>query len=178
MESENTPFHLRAAEAADAPEILALYAQARAWFAAHGVDQWQDAYPDAALPEDLARGESYVIEARGRVAATFMTGAGPDAAYARMETGAWRTFGPYAVLHRVAVDEAWKGRGLAGLAVAYACRRFAGMASLRGDTHADNRSMQRMLEKNGFVRCGVIHLADGAPRIAFEKVLSGPEASK
>ena len=38
--------------------------------------------------------------------------------------------------------------------------------------------MQRMLEKNGFVRCGVIHLADGAPRIAFEKVLSGPEASK
>ena len=28
--------------------------------------------------------------------------------------------------------------------------------------------MQHLLEKNGFVRCGIIHLADGAPRIAYQ----------
>ena len=28
--------------------------------------------------------------------------------------------------------------------------------------------MQHLLEKNGFVRCGIIHLANGAPRIAYQ----------
>ena len=32
--------------------------------------------------------------------------------------------------------------------------------NLRIDTHADNRIMQRLIEKSGFVRCGIIHLAD------------------
>ena len=27
-----------------------------------------------------------------------------------------------------------------------------------------------VLEKHGFQRCGIIHLEDGAPRIAFERV--------
>ena len=30
--------------------------------------------------------------------------------------------------------------------------------------------MQHLLQKNGFVYCGVIHLANGAPRLAFERV--------
>lgn len=29
--------------------------------------------------------------------------------------------------------------------------------------------MQHLLQKNGFVYCGVIHLANGAPRLAFER---------
>ena len=38
---------------------------------------------------------------------------------------------------------------------------------LRADTHADNKVMQHLLEKNGFVRCGNITLADGTSRIAY-----------
>ncbi len=34
--------------------------------------------------------------------------------------------------------------------------------SLRADTHADNKIMQHLLEKNGFTRCGVIHVAESA----------------
>ena len=43
--------------------------------------------------------------------------------------------------------------------------------SLRADTHADNKIMQHVLEKNGFRKCGIIHLANGDPRLAYEKML-------
>ena len=29
--------------------------------------------------------------------------------------------------------------------------------------------MQHLIEKNGFKRCGIIHIADGSPRIAYER---------
>ena len=42
--------------------------------------------------------------------------------------------------------------------------------SLRADTHADNKIMQYLLEKNGFARCGIIHVEDGTPRVAYQKL--------
>ena len=41
------------------------------------------------------------------------------------------------------------------------------------DTHEDNISMQRLLEKNNFKYCGIIYLEDGNKRIAFEKLSIG-----
>ena len=40
---------------------------------------------------------------------------------------------------------------------------------LRIDTHHANKIMQHVLEKNGFRKCGIIHLANGDPRLAYEK---------
>ena len=40
---------------------------------------------------------------------------------------------------------------------------------LRIDTHNDNKIMQHVIEKNGFKRCGIIHVNDGSERIAYEK---------
>ena len=46
---------------------------------------------------------------------------------------------------------------------------------IRIDTHRQNASMQRMLEKNGFAYCGIIYLQDGAEagaeRLCFDKLL-------
>ena len=39
---------------------------------------------------------------------------------------------------------------------------------IRVDTHEGNIPMRKMLEKQGFVYCGVIHLADGSPRVAYQ----------
>jgi hypothetical protein len=30
--------------------------------------------------------------------------------------------------------------------------------------------MQRVFEKNGFQRCGIIHVEDGTPRIAYQRI--------
>ena len=42
--------------------------------------------------------------------------------------------------------------------------------SLRADTHADNKVMQHLLESEGFTRCGIIHVEDGTPRIAYQRL--------
>lgn len=100
----------------------------------------------------------------------------PEASYETLE-GEWLAPGPYAAIHRCAVDPAERGRGLIGELFRFACDKAAaeGMASMRIDTHADNAPMRRAVEKFGFTFCGPITLADGAeagsPRIAFEKVL-------
>ena len=40
--------------------------------------------------------------------------------------------------------------------------------SIRSDTHADNKTMQHLIEADGFTRCGIIYIADGTPRIAYQ----------
>ena len=42
--------------------------------------------------------------------------------------------------------------------------------NLRVDTHEDNRIMRHCIEKSGFGYCGIIHLQDGAPRLALQKI--------
>ena len=47
---------------------------------------------------------------------------------------------------------------------------------LRIDTHENNAPMRGLLRKLGFVQCGTVHLADGSPRLAFERVCAAPFA--
>ena len=42
--------------------------------------------------------------------------------------------------------------------------------NLRIDTHADNRVMQRLAERCGFRRCGIVYVANGTPRIAYQRI--------
>lgn len=35
--------------------------------------------------------------------------------------------------------------------------------------HKDNKITRHLIEKNGFAKCGIIYVADGSPRIAYEK---------
>ena len=41
--------------------------------------------------------------------------------------------------------------------------------NVKGDTHEDNYVMQKVFEKNGFRRCGIIYVEDGTPRIAYQR---------
>ncbi len=42
--------------------------------------------------------------------------------------------------------------------------------NIRIDTHGENQVMQKLFNKMGFVRCGIIHVPqDNYPRIAFQK---------
>ncbi len=40
---------------------------------------------------------------------------------------------------------------------------------LKLDTHNDNKPMQNLLKKLGFVPCGIITVEDGTERIAFQR---------
>ena len=58
-------------------------------------------------------------------------------------------------------------RGVFAEAAAWAARQCP---HLRADTHAANLTMRHCMERAGFVYCGVIYVADGTPRVAYEKV--------
>ena len=72
----------------------------------------------------------------------------------------------YGTIHRVAGD----GRihGVLAMAVQF-CEQS--INHLRIDTHNDNKIMQHVIEKNGFKRCGIIHVNDGSERIAYENLV-------
>ena len=156
---------IRRAEKRDLDWMLTLYAGARAFMARSGnPTQWEEDYPDRGLLEaDLAAGQLYVVERAGRPCGAFVLALGEDPTYGHIDGGGWLRPGPYGTIHRLAGD----GRhpGIFRECLAFCC---AHAPDLRADTHADNRTMQRLLEQNGFVRCGTIYIWDGSPRIAYQ----------
>lgn len=128
-------------------------------------NQWKPGYPGrAALMADIEKGTGYVVEQDGKIVGTFALIYGEDPTYGYIE-GAWKSSEPYAAIHRVASDGSVKGMGDY---ILQWCIQKAG--HVRIDTHKDNKTMQHVIKKNGFAYCGVIYLADGSPRIAFERL--------
>ena len=87
-----------------------------------------------------------------------------DPTYHRIDFGSWKSDAPYAVIHRIAVKH--HGKGIIDFCF-NECFRLQG--NLRIDTHRDNIPMQKCLIRNGFEYCGVIYLANGDERLAYQK---------
>ncbi len=88
-----------------------------------------------------------------------------DPTYAVIEDGAWISDEPYGVIHRVANNGTIKG--MFSEVFGFCHQKIN---HLRIDTHDDNKIMQHVVEKHGFQRCGIIHLQNGDPRIAYEYI--------
>ena len=163
---------LRTATPADVEAILHLIALAREHLRRLGIDQWQGPYPGReAILEDIGQGAGYVLERAG-VAGYVAILPGEEPTYRQIE-GAWLQQGPYCTLLSVVADTRRRGQGLGAslLAEAAALAQKGAVEALRVDTHRANTPMRHLLEKQGFVPCGQITLADGAPRVAYEKRL-------
>ena len=175
--SENT-YTFRRAAASDMPEIMRAVREAQAFMATLDIDQWQDGYPEPeTLMEDIRIGQLYVVaegdEVRGMAALSLM----PEPVYDAID-GAWATEADakYLTIHRMATDDAARGRGVAARIVEEGVRlaRESGCASVRADTHPGNLAMRRFLEKHGFVYRGLVYyyFKKGDPqRVAYEKLL-------
>ena len=157
---------IRKAENYDLEAILNLYQMAREFMAAHGnPGQWGSTYPPVEQVErDIASGNLYVCCDGEKTAAVFYFAPGPDETYHKIYEGEWLDDPPYAVVHRVASPSVIKGA--AGFCLDWCFEQFP---NLRIDTHQDNLPMQNLLKKKGFRFCGKIFLANGSPRLAFQK---------
>ncbi|MBQ8276780.1 MAG: GNAT family N-acetyltransferase [Clostridia bacterium] len=166
----NPSLSIRPAVPADLPTVMQIYACARQYMRTQGnPTQWAGGYPpEALIREDIAQGYCHLCcdAENGEILGVFCFFIGEDPTYRRIEDGAWLNDAPYGVIHRIAVGENAHRRGVASFCFAYAFERCG---NVKIDTHLDNLPMQRSLEKNGFVRCGTIHLANGDPRIAYQK---------
>lgn len=156
---------VRHATLEDIDTIMAIFDTARAFMRAHGnQEQWPVGKPSRATIEaDVAAGNSYVVVDEDGIQGTFAFIFGIDPTYIEIEEGAWHSDASYAAVHRVA--SAGKKSGVTQAAFSYAA---AYMPYLRCDTHEKNIPMQHAMEKFGFKRCGIIHIEDGSPRIAFD----------
>lgn len=157
---------IRPTEPEDMEKILEIYGEARRFMAATGnKSQWNGSYPgEEDVREDMKTGSSYVCLENGEVAATFFFRVGEEPNYRVIQGGSWLNDRPYGVVHRIAVGG--KGRGIAAFCLDW-CLKQCGNVKI--DTHRDNLPMQKALEKNGFVPCGIIYVEDGTERIAFQK---------
>ena len=142
------------------------------------IGQWNAGYPARDNFEaDIARQECYVLTCGGTVGGFFTLSTRPEAGYATITDGKWSTNEPYAVIHRCAVAEQWRGSGLADRMIGE-CERLAlaqGLEWLRVDTHKKNKAMQGLIRRHGFQYRGNV-LVEVPPshdprRVAYEKRL-------
>ncbi len=159
-------YSVRKAEKSDLERILKIYANARQFMAENGnPHQWGNTHPPAAMLEaDIPQGQLYVVENETGIHGVFAFLLGEDPTYRVMSGGVWRANTPYGTIHRIASD----GSGGVFAASLAFCRSI--ISHIRIDTHEDNAIMQRNLQKQGFSRRGVIYVADGTPRIAYDLI--------
>lgn len=157
-------YTVRNASWEDLPRIEQIYADARRFMAETGnPHQWGNTTPVTSLLEDdIRKGLLYVMVSDGIIHGVFYFYIGADPTYGSIEDGNWLSDAPYGTIHRIAGDGSG---GMLATAVAFGKKKIN---HLRIDTHEDNKIMQRAIAKQGFSRCGIIHLANGSPRIAYE----------
>lgn len=157
-------YKIRIAQVRDLPRILEIYAIARKFMAEHGnPHQWGVRYPEVAqLQADIHQQRLYVVTDGETVRGVFYFVIGPDPTYGHMEGGSWRSEMPYGTIHRIAGD------GSGGIFSAALDFCLGKISHIRIDTHHDNHTMQFVLARHGFSRRGIIYVADGSPRIAYD----------
>lgn len=148
-------------------EILGIYAHAREFMARNGnAAQWGSVYPPSELvKQDIEEGKCHICVEGEKILCVFYFAREEDPTYREIREGSWLNDGPYGVVHRIASAEGV--RGAAAFCLDWA---FGQTGNIRIDTHDDNKPMQGLLKKSGFQYCGRITLADGSPRIAFQKI--------
>ncbi|WP_100065883.1 GNAT family N-acetyltransferase [Miniphocaeibacter massiliensis] len=158
----------------DIDQILEIYRQGSESLKRDGVDQWQNEKPDTkTLMTDIEMEESYVLVEDNNVKGTAAVIFGGEKTYDLIFNGMWFNDEEYCTIHRLAVSEESKRKGLAKAMmdeIEKLCKS-KGIYSIRIDTHEDNVKMRNFLERSGFFYCGKIFLRSGDLRVAYQKEL-------
>lgn len=156
---------IRTAEPQDLGRIMEIYHYAQDFMVQTGnPTQWRHAHPaEEMIRADINQKICKVLYDENGIHGVFALLEGRDPTYARIDGGSWRNDGPYVTIHRVAGDG--QVHGLFSCIADY-CKAISD--NIRIDTHADNKIMQKQIERNGFQKCGIIYLENGDPRIAYQ----------
>ena len=162
---------IRSASESDVPEIMKLVEAAKSIMRSSGnLDQWANGYPDkSVILKDIAGGFGRMVEAESGSSPCgyFAFIPSPEPTYSEIE-GKWLDdTRPYHVIHRIASTAG--SHGVFDEIIRYA---FSNDDNIRIDTHRDNKIMQHVILKAGFTYCGIIHLASGSERLAYQKFLN------
>lgn len=164
----------RKANESDVEMIMKIINQAQEYLKKQGINQWQNNYPNFnIIKNDIENKNGYVLLKNNIIIGTVAVSFDREKNYDKIYNGDWHSNYKYAVIHRIAIDDKYKGLGLAAefiKNIEEICLHKC-VNSIKVDTHKENTSMQRFLQKNGFEYCGIIYLEDNNERIAFDKIL-------
>ena len=156
---------IRKATVTDVHTIMAVMEAAKGIMRSSGnLHQWINGYPSVEVIEaDIRSGFGHVVEEDGKIVAYYAFVPSPEPTYARIYDGAWPDDRPYHVIHRMGSIPESHGVFISIMDWCLSCDR-----GLRVDTHRDNVIMRHCLENYGFTYCGIIHLANGDERLAYQ----------
>ena len=158
--------NIRPAYAEDLPVIREIFTEGVRYMRAHGnLTQWAgEGFPGDRAASDIEKGHLFVgADEQDVPHFVFAFIIGEDPTYAVIEEGEWPSSAPYGTIHRAAHDP--YTHGVMKAIVPWCLERIP---TLRCDTHADNHTMQKRLLACGFRYSGIIHVADGSPRLAYQ----------
>ena len=136
--------------------------------------QWGEGYPsEAVIMADMERNGGFVIveddgeyQSSGKVVGYFAFLSSPEPTYARIYEGKWLDDElPYHVIHRIGSYP-----DVHGIFNSIMDFCFSKDPNIRIDTHRDNTIMQHNIAKHGFTYCGIIYLANGDERLAYQRI--------
>ena len=163
---------IRKAHHNDLDQVLRIYEEAKQFIKSYNSPQWQDGYPNLdTFYDDLSNERLHVFENNQKVVAcaSFYN---DEKDYDVIYEGQWLTkSNNYMAVHTIAVLNSYLGRGIAKKFFDYIFNKYR-VNSIRIDTHELNVPMMKMLEKNGFVYCGIIYLNNDKnhKRLAYERI--------
>ena len=160
---------IREARPADMVEMMKVMDAAKRIMRQSGnMHQLGEGYPsEAVLTADMERHGGFVVEDDGKIVGYFAFLPSPEPTYARIYDGRWLDdTQPYHVVHRIASYP--DAHGIFSSIMDFC---FSHDSNIRIDTHRDNTIMQHNIARHGFTYCGIIYLASGDDRLAYQKRL-------
>ena len=157
---------IRNATVSDLPVIMTVLEAAKGIMRSSGnLHQWVDGYPsEHVIQDDIASGHGKVVTRDGSVVGYFAFIPSPEPTYSLIEGGEWLDDSmPYHVIHRIGSLP-----GEHGVMAAIMDYAFANDPNIRIDTHRDNAIMQHCITSHSFSYCGIIYLASGDERLAYQ----------
>ena len=163
---------MRLATCDDVDDVLVLVRDCVDHMRRHGIEQWDDAYPDRTTIEADARlCEAFVATHEAGLVGYVALGACQDPEYAELP---WEfAAGPTVVIHRLMVDPEYQGRGFAKVLMSFAEKHAltSGYRTVRLDAFVGNPRALHLYERLGYREAGMIQHRTGQFR-CFERELA------
>jgi ribosomal protein S18 acetylase RimI-like enzyme len=149
---------IRLANREDIPALIELMRRVVPLMLAAGNQQWDETYPNETIfQRDIDLAQLWVADAENSIAGVAAITMDQEPDYAQV---GWDINEPAVVVHRLAVDPAFRGSGIAGAlmekAEEVAVERD--ISVLRVDTNTQNEATQRLFPKLGYQLAGKISL--------------------
>jgi ribosomal protein S18 acetylase RimI-like enzyme len=164
---------IRLATEDDLPSLMGLLRRVVPLMRAAGNLQWDETYPnDAVFQRDIDLDQLWVAVVDSNIAGVAAVTMDQEPDYKQV---GWNIEEPAIVVHRLAVDPAFRGQGAAGalLRKAEEVAVERSITVLRVDTNTQNEATQRLFPKLGYILAGEISLEfrPGLRFLCYEKRL-------